>query len=130
MVVIIERGSWMGMRMCGEMGDWWGEVVESGVGMGVCGEGGLRTALSQFPYSQKFNNPLSPHSTPFSTTFFHNSPLSFPPFFTIPTLISTILHHFLPFSYLFPYQLQHLFPYTIPCFITSLIPPMKFHFYY
>ena len=122
--MIIEWGSWMGMRMCGEMGDWWGEVVESGVGMGVCGEGGLRTALSQFPDSQKFNNPLSPHSTPFSTTFFHNSQLSFPPFSLIltPTFfhfrtyfhINLNTYSLTPFHVLFP----HLFP------------QMKFHFYY
>lgn len=101
--MIEEWGSWMGMRV----GDWWGEVVESGVEMGVCGEGGLRTALSQFPDSQKFNNPLSPilhHSTPLSSdTFPHSQPF--------PTLI---LHHFLP-----------LFLST-----SALIPLHNFMFYY
>ena len=90
------------------VGDWWGEVVESGAEMEVCGEGGLRTALSQFPDSKKFNNPLS-------TTFFHfsyQSPPNSPPFSTISNHSPPLFHINLNTYSLTPFHvlLPHLFP--------------------
>ena len=116
--MIKELGSEVGVEAFGEMGDWWGEVVESGAGMGVCGEGGLRTALSQFPVSQKFNNHLSTHSPPLSSTF--------------RTYFRPILFHSQPFPLSFSTTFFHFLPLFVPIFLStsSPIPLHHFMFYY